>query len=108
MMAITFIPQNRRQRYLLIILGGVLLVAIGIFLWYQFLRIPYSISLQTQPPPPRNVNIDFTVFENSVFLGLGQPQPPIPILQTDEIGKPNPFSAEGGLPTGSGSSGELG
>lgn len=74
--------------------GVILLGALGVF-WYRFIReepLPPSELL----PPPRDVQIDFTVFQTPAFLELGDPRPPIPVLLPDEIGKPNPFAPQGG------------
>ena len=88
-MAITFIPQNRRQQYLLSLLGAIVLLGFGIW-GYQFVRKePFSL-FQSQLPLPRQVQIDFSVFEKPVFLELGEARPPI--LPSDQVGKPNPFA----------------
>jgi len=89
-MAITFLPQNRKQKYLLLLLSVVVLGGLGV-VWYQFIREEPLPRLELLPPP-RNVQIDFAVFQIPAFLELGDPRPPIPVLLPDEVGKPNPFT----------------
>ncbi|OHA74092.1 MAG: hypothetical protein A2940_00365 [Candidatus Wildermuthbacteria bacterium RIFCSPLOWO2_01_FULL_48_29] len=90
-MAITFIPQKRKQQYFLLAFGTLLLLGMGV-VWYQFIREAPLTRFSTQPPPPQSVQIDFRIFENPAFLELGDPRPPIPILLPGEVGKPNPFT----------------
>lgn len=89
-MTITFLPQNRRQRRLLVVLLG-LLVLVVVFLWYMFLREELPALFEVQPPPPRQVQFDFSVFQHPAFLELGEPRPAIPPLDSEERGKINPF-----------------
>ena len=87
-MTITFIPGNRKQKYLLIALGVILLGGVGI-LWYRFFGGAVFPSFPSQPPPPGEIRIDFTVFQNPAFLKLGDPRPPI--LPPEQVGKRDPF-----------------
>lgn len=87
-LAIRFLPQNRRQMYLLLALGATLLGG-AIVVWYGFFRVPSLEVAPVQLPPPQVVEIDFGVFETPVFQTLGSPLPPIPF--PDEVGKRNPF-----------------
>ncbi len=87
-LAITFLPKNRRQTYLLIVLGIVLVFTAGL-VWYGFLKEPSSTLVDSQPSPPRVVEIDFKVFETRLFQDLGSRLPPIPL--PEEVGKRNPF-----------------
>lgn len=87
-MSITFLPEDRKQKYLVLLLGVLCVVGIGV-VWYQlFGGLPISFS-ETQPEPPQPITIDFTVFQDPAFLELGTPRPPI--LLPDTVGKPNPF-----------------
>lgn len=88
-LAITFLPTSRRQMYLLIALGVILLLGAGV-VWYGFFREPPLPMLDSQTPLPRVVEIDFGVFETRVFQDLGSLVPPIPF--PEEVGKRNPFS----------------
>lgn len=87
-MTITFIPEARKQRYLLMLLGAVLVGALGL-VWYKFFRETPVFTYQTQPPPPREIQIDFSVFEDPAFRELGAARPAIPF--PSEVGKRNPF-----------------
>jgi len=87
-MSITFLSEDRKQKYLLLLLGSLFLLAV-LVVWYQFFRGPFP-PFETQPEPPRQIMIDFTIFEAPVFLELGNPRPPIPL--PDNVGKVNPFA----------------
>lgn len=87
-MAIAFIPEDRKQRYLLYTLGAALLGGVAI-VGYQFLWNPALPFFQQQPLPPKRVEIDFGVFQTPAFLELGDPRPPISF--PDGVGKDNPF-----------------
>ena len=87
-MTITFLPENRKQKYLVLLLG--LLSVLGVFVvWYQFFRESSLSFSETQPEPPQPITIDFTVFQDPAFLELGTPRPPIPL--PEKVGKSNPF-----------------
>lgn len=87
-MSIHILPEERRQRYLVLLLSlfGVLAIFI---VWYQFFRESLPLSFEAQPAPPQQITIDFTIFEDPAFLGLGNSRPPI--LLPDTVGKINPF-----------------
>ena len=87
-MSITFLPEDRKQKYLVLLLGSLCLLAV-LVVWYQFFRESSLPFFETQPEPPRQVMIDFTIFEDPAFLELGSPRPPIPL--PDTVGKRNPF-----------------
>mgnify|MGYP001568953248 CR=1 FL=1 len=87
-MSITFLPEDRKQKYLLLLLG--LLCVFAVFVaWYQFSRESSFFLPETQPEPPQQITIDFTIFEDPAFLELGNPRPAIPL--PDTVGKRNPF-----------------
>ena len=91
-MTITFLPQNRKQKYFLfVLLGLIALAAIG-FVWYRFSgKESIQLFSQQQEQPSKQVEIDFTVFEHPVFRELGEPRPPITL--PDQVGRTNPFLA---------------
>ncbi|MDD2732110.1 MAG: hypothetical protein PHI53_02855 [Candidatus Pacebacteria bacterium] len=86
-MAVTFIKEKNKQKYMLIIFFIVLLIT-GIVIWYGFFReekvpvLPPSISV-------RDIKIDFDFLENPDFKNL---EPFEGILPYDkEFGRENPF-----------------
>ena len=87
-MSITFLPENRKQKYLILLLG-VLCVAAVLVAWYQLSRGSSLPFFETQPEPPQQITIDFSVFEDPFFAELGSPRVPIPL--PDAVGKTNPF-----------------
>ena len=85
-MAITFIQQKKRQRYLLAALGGVALIT-GFVLWQGFLA-PTS----TEGPiiePSQEVELRFDILEGEALNSLESPGAQ-GVLPTD-TGKGNPF-----------------
>lgn len=87
-MTITFLPEDRKQKYLLVLMGVICFLAIGT-VWYRFFREFPFLLFQTHPEPPGEITIDFTIFEDPAFLELGDPRPAIPL--PDKVGKSNPF-----------------
>ena len=73
---------------MILLLGLLGVLAIGV-VWYQFFRESSLPFFETQPEPPRQITIDFTIFEDPAFLELGNPRSPI--LLPDTVGKINPF-----------------
>lgn len=90
-MSITFLPEDRKQKYLVLLLGSLCVLAL-LVVWFQFFRESSFPFFETQPEPPRQITIDFTIFEDPVFLELGNPRPPIPL--PDTVGKTNPFAPD--------------
>ena len=88
-MSITFLPEDRKQKYLLLLLGSLFVLAV-LVVWHQFFRESSLVFFETQPEPPQQITIDFTIFEDPAFLELGNPRPPIPL--PDTVGKINPFA----------------
>jgi len=87
-MAITFIQQKKRQKYLLIIL--VVLIAISLLVvWQVFFTKPAPVYVPTVVEGPK-VEIKFEVLENPIFKKL-TPFNPIPSFE-EETGRENPFS----------------
>lgn len=87
-MSITFLPENRKQKYLILVLGLLGVLAVGI-VGYQFFGKSSILFFEPQPEPPQQIIVDFTIFEDPAFLELGNSQPPIPL--PDAVGKENPF-----------------
>lgn len=90
-MTITFIPQNRFRQYLLLLLAGLALLGGVFFAWYRFFREAPPLFFAPQPPPPVQIEIDWTVFEHPAFLELQEPMLSIPVPPVEEVGKKNPF-----------------
>lgn len=88
MISLSFLG-NGRQKYLMIVLG-ILLVAGGGVVWYGYFQEGSSTLFGSESaPPPQRVEINFDVFEDPAFVELGEPRPPIPL--PEEVGKRNPF-----------------
>ena len=88
-MAITFIQQKKRQKYLIIALA--VLIAISfLVVWRMFLVKPESISEPKILKKPE-VKINFDTLKNPIFDKL-TPFEPIPSF-SEEIGRDNPFSS---------------
>jgi len=86
-MAITFIQQKKRQKYLLIVL--VVLIAISLLVvWQLFLVKPKPAAPQQVLKKPE-VKIDFDTLKNPIFNNL-IPFEPIPPFG-EKIGRDNPF-----------------
>jgi len=87
-MSITFLPEDRKQKYLILLLGVLCVLVAGV-VWYQFFRESSFVVSETQFEPQQQIMIDFTIFEDPAFLELGNPWPVIPL--PDKVGKRNPF-----------------
>ncbi|MBI2452911.1 MAG: hypothetical protein HYV55_01660 [Parcubacteria group bacterium] len=88
-MAITFIQQKKRQQILVFLVAGMAILAL-LVLWFGFFSsAPREASSSFSLPSPREVSIDFGVFENPVFQELGSPFPPVEVPAKTE--KANPF-----------------
>ena len=88
-MILPFLPEENRQKYLF---GALifLFIAGGGIAWFGYFREGPGILFSSQPaPPPQEVKIDLTVFDDPVFAELGKPRPPIP--PPGDVGKRNPF-----------------
>ena len=94
-MAIQFIQKKKKQKYLILIFGAVLLIT-AVVLWYGFFRgekiklVPLVVTVA-----PREIRINFEFLESSVLKEL-QPFEEIPFFDK-ETGRKNPF-----LPYGKG------
>lgn len=86
-MAITFLEQKKRQRYLLLIFA-LITVATLVLLWQGFLLKPKPL-----PPPavlkPPEIKINFEILKNPILKEL-QPFKEIEPSK-EKIGRENPF-----------------
>ncbi|MDP2641480.1 MAG: hypothetical protein Q8P39_02985 [Candidatus Yanofskybacteria bacterium] len=84
--------QKKRQRVLTIVLG-ILVAVIGVVVWAGFFRAPSSLPVSfpvASESELRQVNINFSVFENPIFETLRTPPDPIPL--PEQVGRNNPFA----------------
>lgn len=87
-MAITFIQQKKKQKYLLIILA--VLIAISLLvIWQMFLAKPEPAPVSKALEKPE-VKINFDAFKNPIFNKLTPFEPITPF--DEEAGRDNPFS----------------
>ncbi len=91
-MAITFIQQKKRQRFMILILIGVFLLAI-IFLW-QIVWKSKSASVPLAPSAEisrmtKKIEINLDIFQNPAFQALGAFEELS--LPKEKIGRDNPF-----------------
>jgi len=88
-MAFMFIPERKRQAYLLI--AFLAIGALGGVLWFGFVgKGSPGITEFFVPPPSQELQIDFEIFQHPIFQELQEPGPPIPFPET--VGKENPFN----------------
>lgn len=89
-MAITFTEENKRLKYLFVVLAVIILIAMIIFgrtfFSKETIGIPPLIEVKV---PTKKIEIDFGVFK-SPFLEKLQAFEPIPPFE-GEIGRNNPF-----------------
>jgi len=78
-MTLNFLPTQSRQRYLIWIFLAVICIG-AVVLWYGYFRQEtVSFFQSTTVPPPREISLDFSVFENPAFQELGVPITEIPV-----------------------------
>ena len=87
-MVVKFIKERKRQKYLIVGLGAIVIVII-IVLWYGYLREEKPVAPPTLVTPPEEIKINFEVLENP-FLKELQPFIEIPSV-IGEKGRENPF-----------------
>lgn len=87
-MAITFIQQKKRQKYLLIILG-VLIAISSLVVWQMFFAKQESTPVNKVLKKPE-VKINFDALKNPIFDKLTPFKPITPF--SEETGRDNPFS----------------
>ena len=88
-MAITFVQQKKRQQILVFVVAGMAIITLFVLWFGLFSSAPREASSSFSLPSPREVSIDFGVFENPVFQELGNPFAPVEIPAKTE--KANPF-----------------
>lgn len=88
-MAVKFIKERKKQKYL-IIGFGIMLVVISIVLWSGYFKKEKPIVLPVSAIPPREIKINFEVLENPFLKEL---QPFVEISPfVGEKGRENPFT----------------
>lgn len=76
------------QRFLILVLAGVILVTTAVLWWGFFLKAPAS-PATSGPLVPRRVEIDTSVLSSPVFQELDEPREKAQI--PPEVGRDNPF-----------------
>lgn len=87
-MAITFLQQEKRQKYLILILVGVILLTFFV-VWRGFLFKPKAVLAPTISEPPE-IEINFQTLKSPLLKEL-QPYQEIEPLLEEEMGRENPF-----------------
>jgi len=86
-MAITFFKEKTKNKYLIVLLGVVILGAIFL-VWQKFSQKTNTSSLL--PSAPEEIKINFSMLENPFIKEL-QPFPEIPPFE-GQTGRTNPLS----------------
>jgi len=87
-MAVKFIKERKKQRYL-IIGFGIMLVVISVVLWLGYFKKEKPIAPSVSVAPLREIKINFEVLENPFLKEL---QPFVEISSfVGEKGRENPF-----------------
>ena len=87
-MAVNFIKERKKQRYL-IIGFGIMLVVISVILWSGYFKKEKPITFPVSTIHPKEIKINFEVLEN---LFLKELQPFVEISPfVGEKGRENPF-----------------
>jgi len=87
-MAITFIKKRKKQKYLVLIVLGVVVVSL-IILWRGYFKKEAPLPTPAVSGPHREIKVDFGILENP-FLKEIQPFEKIPPFE-GETGRENPF-----------------
>lgn len=87
-MAIIPTEKKKRQKYLIFILG-IVVVLVAFVVWYNFFAGPATLPPEITPVKPREIKINFEVLENPILEAL-QPFEEIPPFE-EEVGRENPF-----------------
>ena len=88
-MAIDFIAQKKKQKYLLALLVLILLVVGGV-VWYGFSHTIAEKLFEFAAPPIERIEIDLGIFEHPIFSELRDLRPAIPFPQV--VGREEPFT----------------
>jgi hypothetical protein len=89
-MAITFLEERKIQKYLILILGIILLV-VALVIWRGFFVEEKPVLPEEIVKPAKKVEINFDILESSILKGLQPFEEIEPIGEEVEIGRENPF-----------------
>ena len=89
-MAITFLEERKIQKYLVWILGIVLLI-IALVIWRGFFVKEIPVSPEEIVKPSKKIEINFDILESSILKGLQPFEEIEQIGEEVEIGRENPF-----------------
>lgn len=89
-MAINFFGKEKRQKYLILVFLGLVLITM-VIVWRNYLSKPEISEITTTPITlkPTQIEIDFSLLENPIFQEL-QPFEEIKPFQ-EKLGRENPF-----------------
>lgn len=85
-MATSFINQKKKQKYLILVFVGVILVTV--FVWWKGFLTPEKAIEPTVAEPPREIKVNFEVLENPILKEL---LPFEEIEMPEQLGRENPF-----------------
>ncbi len=90
-MAITFVEQRKKQKYLFSILAGLLLLIFFVFC-REFFAKPKPIDLLTEEVPEQEkIKINFEIFQSPWLQELEPFEESVSVQQGEEVGRENPF-----------------
>lgn len=92
-MAVDFVEKKKKQKYLILIILGILVVT-GLVLWFGYFREPAEISLEQEVfITKKNIKIRYETLEDPLLdiLTPFQTTPPY----EGELGRENPFIPPG-------------
>ncbi|MDO8601424.1 MAG: hypothetical protein Q7R46_01935 [bacterium] len=87
-MPISLLEQKKKQRFLLPILGVIILITL-VILWLGFFKEPSIVPLSPTVSPAQKININWDALKNPILETL-ETFDTIPPLQGD-YGRKNPF-----------------
>jgi len=87
MVIVTTLQGNKKQRYLLLLLG-IAILGIVFALWYRFFNREPS-SPRTLPQKPSEIKINFDILKSPILRELKPFEKIVPF--EDEVGRENPF-----------------
>jgi len=88
-MAIVFIEQIKKQKYLILVFGIVILIT-AVILWKGFFAKEKPPEVGILPIPTKKIEINFEIFKNPLLEELQPIEKIIPETGV-EIGRENPF-----------------
>ena len=91
-MAITFVEQKKKQKYLFIVLIGLLLLIFFVF-QREFLAKPTPVDqfMGEEIPEQEKIKINFEALKSPWLQELEPFDEPVSVEQGEEIGRENPF-----------------